>query len=413
MALVIPGGWSPAPHQLLDAMARPGGAARIQVYLLISRYGNGSGKGCWASVATLAAGAGLAAKTVRRALADLLAGGWISHERRPGITGIYRACFVPQAGAQGPGTPGAEVEGGVAIRSRGDDQGVRSPGTGVIAGVDIRGRGDGQGVWSPGADEQEPKNKTSSPISLSPMSSAAAGQGRSGKQGGAGPGAEEQPQPAPPAPFEVFDPATIPQTREELIWELAVAADFVPLTPPPDRPDWPTPPAPLYRDWGWEFQKVVRLAAQAYKGPPGGPEDPFWQIVKADPDFEHPWPYGTARLEPPTPRPQRRPAPPPLPVTTRLPVQSSELPLPLQPIADRIEDYWAARSGPRTAGAFWALVEELELVVRGAGHSGARELLRQAMQAGWPALNAELWLAQRRREPDLGAHPAYQAFCAP
>lgn len=91
----------------------------------------------------------------------------------------------------------------------------------------------------------------------------------------------------------------------------------------------------------------------------------------------------------------------------------SALPQELRCVADRIEDYWLAKSGSRSRQAFQAMLEELRAVAARAGPRGVSHLLRQATQAGWPMLSAQAWLSQHREELAMARHPAYQVFRAP
>lgn len=155
--------------------------------------------------------------------------------------------------------------------------------------------------------------------------------------------------------------------------------------------------APLALRTNWDDHRATEQPAV---GQPEAPCDPDLPIEQRYPDF--PWGGPLARKAPVDP-----PAEAP-----HLPVPVERLPVGLQPIADCIETYWLAKGGARHQAAFVALIEELQLVLPASGRSGVVELLRQAQQAGWPAINARAWLDRRSREPDPKRHPAYRSFSA-
>jgi DNA-binding MarR family transcriptional regulator len=80
-------GFVALPAALLRELPQPGGQRRLIAYALIHAHGNGSARGCFAALGTLAREAGLSERTVKRAIAELLERGWIKRELRPGHPG--------------------------------------------------------------------------------------------------------------------------------------------------------------------------------------------------------------------------------------------------------------------------------------------------------------------------------------
>ena len=84
-------GFVALPAALLRELPQPGGQRRLIAYALIHAHGNGSARGCFAALGTLAREAGLSERTVKRAIAELLERGWIKRELRPGHSNRYWA----------------------------------------------------------------------------------------------------------------------------------------------------------------------------------------------------------------------------------------------------------------------------------------------------------------------------------
>ena len=89
-------GFVALPAALLRELPQPGGQRRLIAYALIHAHGNGSARGCFAALGTLAREAGLSERTVKRAIAELLERGWIQRELRPGHSNRYWALSTPR-----------------------------------------------------------------------------------------------------------------------------------------------------------------------------------------------------------------------------------------------------------------------------------------------------------------------------
>lgn len=89
-------GFVALPAALLRELPQPGGQRRLIAYALIHSHGNGSARGCFAALGTLAREAGLSERTVKRAIAELLERGWIKRELRPGHSNRYWALSTPR-----------------------------------------------------------------------------------------------------------------------------------------------------------------------------------------------------------------------------------------------------------------------------------------------------------------------------
>lgn len=78
------------------------------VYLALHHYGWRSKEGCWASVNTISKLCGLGQRSVRNAIRQLRAGGWIVSEERPGGTTVHHVHLEPHVStSQGaPKEPG-------------------------------------------------------------------------------------------------------------------------------------------------------------------------------------------------------------------------------------------------------------------------------------------------------------------
>jgi hypothetical protein len=373
-------GFASIPNALLDRLGHNKNIGWL--YLWLFRHGNGSESGAWASISTLAHECCMKPASVKAGLRWLVDHGWVVRRSRPGRTSCYLLRMDPPPNAGPP-------KGGAAAPTQSPEGGQAPKGTRVLKGTqDLGTEGDlgtkrapgtewapppgsqtDPTTWGPnGPHKQEPRNKIqgtrtpSSLKSLTPLSLPAAGQARSETKGEKDSG-EEQPASRP----------------AEL---------------------WPPAPEGLWETWTPEQQAEQEALEAAYHGPKGAPEDPHWRFIHASPGFPWGGPYAP---QPPEEAPAEAP---------RLPVPVAQLPQGLRPIADRVEAYWLGKGGARSPAAFQAVVEELELVLDRAGRQGVVELLRQALQAGWPALNGSLWLAQRQREPDLSRHPAYRPFQA-
>ena len=89
-------GFVALPAALLRELPQPGGQRRLIAYALIHAHGNGSVRGCFAALGTLAREAGLSERTIKRAIAELLERGWIQRELRPGHSNRYWALSTPR-----------------------------------------------------------------------------------------------------------------------------------------------------------------------------------------------------------------------------------------------------------------------------------------------------------------------------
>lgn len=327
-------GFVAIPTELLRELPQRGGQRRLIVYALIHSHGNGSPRGCFAAVGTLAREAGMGERTVKRAIAELLERGWIERQLRPGHSNRYRALGSPRPVAAGSACP--------------------EPG-------------------HPGLPDHAMTQATAAPP----------------------PGPPQTPHPGHQGPPSRATTAPPPRPQEHPHPGHQGTTNKNPLTRSPEQdPDGSS------RDLSCFF-----LSGQA--------ADPKTQ--GHDPGQDQPSPAGTPPLLTPLVPPLAQPAAAgaPGPTATRLPVPISQLPVVLQPVAERIEAYWLGKPGNRSRAAFAAMVEELELVHARAGRPGVSQLLRQATQAGWALLNGEAWLAQHREELALAKHPAYQVFRAP
>jgi len=406
MPRVQTSGFASIPNALLDLLGHNKNIGWL--YLWLFRHGNGSETGAWASISTLATECCMKPAAVKAGLRWLVEQGWVVRRSRPGRSSRYllrmnQTAERPPGRAQPQET--TQPRKGACLANEPQDLGSeRDLGTKRAPGTEWTpppGYQTGPNTWGPnGPHKQEPRNKnpgtsnTSSLQSLSPMSPAPIAQGqpehKGEKESGEG-------QPANPAATAGANPG--PPLRQT---QSAQGSALAPAGPRPavECSDGPFAPEGGLEQWTSEERKQQLELEAAYTGPIGAAEDPAWRVVNASPDF----PWGG---------PFARPAPPePAAVAPRLPVAVERLPAGLRPIADRVEAYWLGKAGARNPAAFQALVEELVLVLARAGRPGVVELLRQALQAGWPALNGSLWLAQRHREPDLSAHPAYQVFRA-
>lgn len=79
-------GFAVAPYNLMDSGIEP---KAIVVFLWLHRFGWNSPKGCYASLTTIAERSGLSRKVVQRSISQLVTGGWVDVERRPGRTAVF------------------------------------------------------------------------------------------------------------------------------------------------------------------------------------------------------------------------------------------------------------------------------------------------------------------------------------
>ncbi len=351
-------GFAALPYALLDQLGDHKNIGWL--YLWLYRHGHGSAEGAWASISTLARECHMDPKAVKVALRWLVENGWAQRVSRPGRSSAYFLNLDTPPASRGPHR--STTRGANPPQPRNAPQGANDT---QVANTPHH-PGGKQPPTTRGANaphKQEPRNKnpgTRTPLpssnSLSTFSLSTRGSGPEKK------GEEiRSEQPQQPTGQELPAGAQLEANRGHRVDEC------------PERPD---------------------------HIPAGHPDDPTWAYVLAHPEFPWGGPYA--------PKP---PADPPA-VATRLPLPVAQLPAGLQPIADRIEEFWLSKAGSRTPVAFRALVEELQLVLPVAGRNGVLELLRQASQAGWPAINGRAWLSQRSREPDLSNHPAYRVFRA-
>jgi len=344
-------GFAALPYALLDQLGDHKNIGWL--YLWLYRHGHGSEQGAWASIATLARECHMNRDAVKTGLRWLVANGWIQRSSRPGRSSSYFLCLDADHTAR-PARPPNEGQ------HLAPKQGPTPKGDPAFQqGLPPAPR-TGANTWPPnGGHKQEPRNQNPetrsqavSSNSLVPLSLSALGPAKN---------KGEEIRSAQPTGQSLPD-ARPPQTDRAPRFDQC-----------PERPD---------------------------HIPAGHPDDPTWAYVLAHPEF--PW-GGPYAAKPPAEPPAHAP---------RLPLRVDQLPAGLQPIADRIEEFWLSKAGSRTPTGFRALVEELSVVLPAAGRSGVVEVLRQAAQAGWPAINARAWLSQRSREPDLSTHPAYRPFMA-
>ena len=85
-ARVKASGFAVAPYNLMDSGIDP---KAIVVFLWLHRFGWNSPKGCYASLGTIAERSGLSRKIVQRSISQLVTGGWVEVERRPGRTAVF------------------------------------------------------------------------------------------------------------------------------------------------------------------------------------------------------------------------------------------------------------------------------------------------------------------------------------
>jgi len=95
-----------APYELMDCGLDP---RSIVVYLWLHRYGWNSAKGCYASLQTISDRSGITRKMVQRSLSLLVETGWITVEKRPGHTAVYRV-LVDHPGQNRPRSKTTQVK---------------------------------------------------------------------------------------------------------------------------------------------------------------------------------------------------------------------------------------------------------------------------------------------------------------
>jgi len=405
MSATTPDRFLAFPHQLFELCLAGDHKNYMALYLCIRQRAAGNALGCWASVATLAALSRMNRDAVKPWAGLALQHRLLERLQRPGRTSVYRVQDRPRPAvpAQSQTRPS---DGGHPNEDLAPKQG---PAPGHQTGANTWPLFDGYELdprnYKPGSRKELILSSVSNARKLAPSDLAAV--------------PDDDPEICPPDRAPVLVP--LPAERDDLAMGAArlsvIAAVKAGLPVVIGAARMPTRSRPLQPADFVAYNALPTALVVAFHRTYADLSSAASQEARRR----------RRELQGDDPEPAPAGGPPKLALVSepdaaarRLPLPVAELPPALRPIADRIETYWLARNGPRNRAVFLALLEELELVQRAAGCDSVVELLRQGLQAGWPALNGRSWLRRQSAQaaPQAAALPlmnsgAYQLFRSP